>query len=138
METKMSIGSVFKVSISDHDNKAGFCDNRNMVTSIHDKLRKPSKIYLKEWLDYRHLTAERLADRLDVNKGQISKLMSGKQRYNQDWLERIAFALNCEVQELYREPTAPTAAELLARMPPEVRERAMRVLIDFAELKTGT
>ncbi len=113
------------------------CENRNMPIKIHDKGRRPAHIFLKEWLDYRNLTAEQLAGRLEVSKSAISKLMTGKQRYNQDWLEMIAFALNCDVPELYRPPEAPTANELLSRMPPEVRETAMNVLVDLAKVRTA-
>lgn len=126
------------VSFFDNDMRPEWCDNGFMLDRIHDKGRRPSHIYLREWLEYRNLTAERLADRVDTNKGQISKLMNGAQRYNQDWLEKIAFALNCEVQDLYRLPTAPTANELLARMSPEMRETALQVLTQLANTKTGT
>lgn len=108
-----------------------------MPTKIHDKGRRPAHIYLREWLDYRGLTAERLADRLEVSKGAVSKLMTGRQRYNQDWLERIAYALDCEVQALYRPPEAPTANELLASMPPDVRQTAMNVLVDLVKYRLG-
>lgn len=101
-----------------------------------DLKRRPSRIYVKEWLDYRNTTAAHLADQLEVNAGQISKLMNGRQRYNQDWLERIAYALECDVQDLYRPPSDPKANELLAKMEPEVRERAMRLLLDLSTLKT--
>lgn len=134
----MSIAFQNMVSISNNVIRFSQCDNRNMVIKIHDKGRRPAKVFLKEWLEYRGLTAERLADRLDVSKGQISKLMNGKQRYNQDWLEMIAFALDCEVPELYRSPQAPTANELLSKMTPEAKETALKVLIDLANYRTGT
>lgn len=113
--------------------------NGNMPTQIHNTAhRRPAKIYLKEWIEYRGLTAERLADRLETSKSVISKLVNGRQRYNQDWLERIAWALNCDVAQLYRPPTAPTADELLSRMAPDDRERALRIISTLAEGKTGT
>lgn len=112
--------------------------NRNMPTAIHNKNRKPAKLFLREWLDYRNLTAEQLAGRMETSKSVISKLMTGKQRYNQDWLERIAYALNCEVHQLFRPPEAPTAQELLAMMPPETRQAAMNVLIDLSKIRTGS
>lgn len=69
--------------------------------------RRPARIYLREWLTHRGLTAEQLADRVDTSKSVISKLETGSQRYNQDWLERIAFALDCDVPDLYRPPRLP-------------------------------
>lgn len=109
-----------------------------MPAKIHHKQRRPARVFLKEWLEYRHLTAERLAGRLDTSKSVISKLMNGHQRYNQDWLEQIAWALDCEVYQLYRPPETPTADELLSQMQPDVRETAMRVLLDMSSWKTGT
>jgi len=110
-----------------------------MPTRIHHTAqRRPARIYLKEWMEYRGVTAERLAGRLGTSKSVISKLLNSHQRYNQDWLERIAYALNCDVPQLYRPPQAPTADELLASMAPETRETALRVLADLSRLKTGT
>ena len=102
--------------------------------------RKPARVFLREWLEHRNnMTAEQLAGRLETSKSVVSKLINGHQRYNQDWLERIAYALDCEVAELYRPPMAPTANELLARMPPDTRETAMKVLVDLAGVrKTGS
>ncbi|TIV83835.1 MAG: helix-turn-helix transcriptional regulator [Mesorhizobium sp.] len=95
--------------------------------------RRPLRVYLREWLEHEGVTAEQLAGRMETSKSVVSKLMNGRQRYNQDWLERIAYALNREdVQELLRPPLAPTANELLSRMPPETRETAINVLIDLA------
>ena len=108
-------------------------------TRIHHKLRRPAHVYLREWLEYRGLNAEQLAGRLDTSKSVVSKLINGHQRYNQDWLEQIAYALDCEVPELYRPPNAPTANELLSKMPPEVQQTAINVLIDLAGIrKTGS
>lgn len=109
-----------------------------MPVQIRHKQRRPARVFLKEWLDYRGLTAEQLAGRLDTSKSVVSKLMNGRQRYNQDWLEAIAYALDCEVPELYRPPNAPTANELLAQMSPEARETAMGVLYNLSKLRTGT
>lgn len=109
-----------------------------MPTKIHHKNRRPARIYLREWMDFRHLTAEQLAGRLETSKSVISKLVNGRQRYTQDWLEAIAYALDCDVVQLYRPPEAPTANELLDKMTPEARETALNVLIDLSKLKTGT
>ena len=100
--------------------------------------RRESRVYLEAWLTRRKMTAEQLAARMETSKSVISKLINGKQRYNQDWLERIAFVLDCDVADLYRPPFDPTANELLARMPPEVRETAINVLIDLAGVRKAS
>lgn len=109
------------------------------LTRIHHKNRRPAHVYLRDWLAYRSLSADQLAGRMDTSKSVVSKLINGQQRYNQDWLERIAFALNCDVPDLYRPPNAPTANELLSQMPPELQETALKVLYDLSNYrKTGS
>lgn len=48
-----------------------------------------------------------------------------------------AYALDCDVPDLYRPPSAPTANELLAQMSPEARETAMGVLYNLSKLRIG-
>lgn len=107
-----------------------------MPVRIHHKNQRPAHVYLAEWLKHRGLTAEQLAARLEVNKGQISKLMTGKQEYTLNWLRAIAYALNCEVQQLMRPPSAPTRDELLAAASEEDLRKAVE-LIQSAR-RTGT
>lgn len=132
----MSTGVPKKVSIVSNARQRGESHNGNMPATIHGKLRRPARIYLKEWLEFRGLTAEQLAGRLDTSKSVVSKLMNGKQRYNQDWLEMIAYALNVEVPALYRHPEAPTADELLRSTTPEKAREVFRVI--SVMLGTGT
>lgn len=138
METISSSEKRSVVSIFDNALILRQCDNFRMPTRIHHtNNRRPAHVYLREWLEFRALTAEQLAGRLDTSKSVVSKLLNGKQRYNQDWLERIAYALNCEVPDLYRDPHAPTRDELLQRATPE----QLQQIIDFADYlinKTGT
>lgn len=94
--------------------------------------RREGKIYLEEWLAYRKMTAEKLAARMETSKSVVSKLMNGKQRYNQDWLEFIAYVLDCEVRELYAPPQDPTPNMLLSKMTPKDRKTAINVLHDLA------
>lgn len=69
-----------------------------------DSPRRPSRLFLREWLDHRGKTQDKLADEINTGKSVVSKLVTGEQRYNQDWLERIAFVLKCEVRELFKPP----------------------------------
>ena len=118
----MSSGFIEKVSACDNANAARVPHNGNMPILRQNKPRRPAHIYLKEWLEFRGLNAEQLAGRLDTSKSVVSKLINGHQRYNQDWLEEIAYALDCEVQELYRPPVSS-----------EVREAAINVLRELAK-----
>jgi transcriptional regulator with XRE-family HTH domain len=135
----MSSGGRTKVSEWGNVNRIVVSDNGNMPKGTHPKnRRREARIYLKEWLAIRGLTAEQLAGKLETSKSVVSKLMTGQQRYNQDWLERIAYVLDCEVADLYRMPDAPTAGELLASMPDDLRQTAINLLRDLARLKPNT
>ena len=92
--------------------------------------------YVREHRERRGLTQEQLAERLDTNKGQVSKLERGVQRMNDDWAALIAEALNMEPWQLLRHPDAPAPADLLAGLLEQDRERVRQ----FAEAlkKTGT
>ena len=52
----------------------------------------------------RTMTGEQLATHIGTSKSVISKLSTGKQRYNQVWLELIAYHLQCDVPELFSAP----------------------------------
>lgn len=73
-------------------------------------VRLRQKWYLKEWRKFRGLTQQRLADRIEMSKGYISQLEKGDAPYNQDLIEGLADALNCDPADLImRDPTKPDA-----------------------------
>ena len=104
--------------------------------------RERARWFLREWRKHRHLTQDQLASRLETSKSWISELETGKRRWNQDVLELLADALNCEPADLImRDPTAPNAIwSIWERIPPARRELAIKSLEVFAEpeKKTGT
>lgn len=68
------------------------------------------KHFIKEWRKYRGLTQIQLAERIEVNQGNLSKIENGTRKYDQEFLERAADALRCEVADLLvRDPTGPDA-----------------------------
>jgi transcriptional regulator with XRE-family HTH domain len=101
--------------------------------------RRQAHIYLAEWMERRGIKPQELADRLDTSKSVIYKLMNGTQRYNQDWLEEIAYQLGREVADLFRPPLEPDAEGLLAKLSPGRRKTAITVIENLIdEEKTGT
>lgn len=56
--------------------------------------------FLKEWRKRRGYSQERLAEMIDTSKSYISELESGKRRYNQELIERLADALSCSPADL--------------------------------------
>lgn len=66
------------------------------------------RTFIKEWREYRNLTQERLAERIDRSPGLISKIENQQGPYTQQTLEAIAGALGCQpVDLLIRNPLDP-------------------------------
>jgi transcriptional regulator with XRE-family HTH domain len=58
------------------------------------------RTFLKEWREYRSLTQEQAAERIGVTQATLSRVERGVTPYDQDLLERIAFAYLCEPADL--------------------------------------
>lgn len=107
----------------------------NMVARIGPKA--PFRHYLKEWREYRGLTQQQLADRLDTGKDQISRWESGKRGMSAEVLAALAEALQLsEPGQIFHDPAQPSADELLRNATPEQRRAAFTVI--EALMKTGT
>jgi transcriptional regulator with XRE-family HTH domain len=85
--------------------------------------RKRLRTFIKQWREYRNLTQDALAERLETSKASISRIEAGDQAYTQDFLEACADALMTD------------PASLLMRMPPKDGEESIWSLWDQA--KTG-
>lgn len=67
------------------------------------KIRKAdgaTRHFIKEWREFRQLSQEQLAARIDVSRGAISQLETGLTGYSQGMLEALADALACEPADL--------------------------------------
>ena len=113
-----------------------------MVIRIGQKSARPRRTYFKEWREHRGLTQEQLAERLGTGKSAVSKMETGKSKYNQSSLEAWADALSCSPADLISRPP-PTGkeseeealADLLGNASPEERQKAVAVVT--AMLQTG-
>lgn len=103
--------------------------------------RRPT--YLRQWREYRILSLETLADRLDMSGAQLSRIERGLSPYTQDFLEGAAVALSTDVPSLLmRDPTKEDPADpgsmwsLWDRAKPGER----RTIVEHAKIviKTGT
>lgn len=101
--------------------------------------RRPRRIYMAEWRDYRGLTQKQLGARFDppVADMTISRweraAAAGRRLPNTafmstDVLAAVAEALDCEPQDLYRHPAQPSADELLRNASPEEQARAVAIV----------
>jgi transcriptional regulator with XRE-family HTH domain len=71
--------------------------------------RPRRRTFIKQWREYRDLTQDDLAERLETSKASISRIENGEQAYTQDFLEACADALRTD------------PASLLMRDPPTTR-----------------
>lgn len=58
------------------------------------------RTFLKEWREYRVLTQEQASERIGVTQATLSRVERGVTPYDQDLLERIAFAYLCAPEDL--------------------------------------
>lgn len=99
--------------------------------------------YVRQWREYRNLSLDALADRLDMSGAQLSRIERGLQPYTQDFLEGAADALTTDVASLLmrnpskEDPSDPGALwSLWDRAKPGER----RMIVEHARIviKTGT
>lgn len=103
-----------------------------MVARIGPK--KPVRLYIAEWRQFRDLTQEALANRVGTTKGTVSRWEKGSRDILVGALAAIAEALQCDPQDLYRDPNKPSVDELLRDMNAGTRENALKII---RALKTG-
>lgn len=91
--------------------------------------------FVREWRQYRGLSQDRLAERLEMSKASLSRIESGKQPYTQDVLEALAYALACEPADLIvRNPLDAEAPwSIWDTLKPAQRKQAIRVLKALAD-----
>ena len=75
--------------------------------------RKPHRHFIREWMKAKGITQERLADRLGIAQGTVSKALKSMTILTEEYLVGISEALDVEVADLFRDPASPTREELL-------------------------
>lgn len=91
--------------------------------------KKPTRLFIREWMEKVPIDNERLAERMDCSPGTVSKLLNGHMKMTTEWLAAFADALNVEVPQLFHDPNRPTMDELLRKVPPD-EERRILVVVD--------
>jgi transcriptional regulator with XRE-family HTH domain len=94
--------------------------------------------FIREWRKHRQLTQAQLAERLGIDQSYVTKIETGKRRYDQMFLEAAALELRCSPADLImRDPSAPQSIWSLWDQVPEAQKpQAAEVLKAFT--KTGT
>lgn len=99
--------------------------------------RKPFKVFFKERREKLGITQEQIASHMDTSAGKISKLETGKQKWSEDWLARAAFALDCEIVDLFYDPNGSTPEQRLAALPPDNRAVVLTLIDQLAAKKSS-
>lgn len=86
--------------------------------------------FIREWRKFRGLNQEQLAERIGIGKPYVSKIETGKRRYDQPFLEAAAEALNCTPADLLvRDPTDPEGIwSIWDDLKPAERAQAVNVI----------
>lgn len=102
--------------------------------------KRPRRVYLSEWREYRGLTQKQLGDRLGVTDMTISRWeracaggprqLPGTAYPNTNVLAAISEALDIEPQDLYRHPDTPSADALLRGASDTVKQAIIARIID--------
>lgn len=101
------------------------------------KAKKPKKAdpghFIRGWREARGLTLERLAERIGLTHGTLSRIERGRTAYTQPVLEALAEALGTTPASLImRDPAKPGAIwDLWEAIPASERPQAERVLETF-------
>lgn len=90
--------------------------------------QRPYRLYLREWMEFKHKEARQIADLLDRSEGTISKLLSGKMKVTTEYLAEFAYALGVEVDDLFRDPQRPTQDELLRNASKDELRQALQLI----------
>lgn len=99
------------------------------------------RTFLREWRKYRGLSQTEAAERVEIDQTTLGRIERGVVPYNQDFLERLALAYGCDVEDLLSvDPLKPDPPKLvynrLRAAPKAVQEQALRIL--DALLRDGT
>jgi transcriptional regulator with XRE-family HTH domain len=94
--------------------------------------------FLRQWREYRDLTQEELAEKVDTTANMIHYLETGERGLSAKWLRRLAPALNTTPGHLLEHDPNHLPTDILdiwASISKRDRETARRIL---ETLKTGT
>jgi transcriptional regulator with XRE-family HTH domain len=93
--------------------------------------RRPLRLYLAEWREFRGLSQEDLGRRLGpngVSDVTVSRWETGRRQPDLNAQAAIAEALDIDVMDLRRHPNQPSADALLRDQPQDIRDQAIKLI----------
>ena len=101
------------------------------------KQRQFRRTLIREWRQYRGLTLEKLANRVNMTASHLSMLERGQRGYTQETLERLADALQTDSASLLmRRPGENEIWTIWDHASPGVRRQLLEIAKTLT--KTGT
>jgi transcriptional regulator with XRE-family HTH domain len=95
-----------------------------VVTRIGRKKAPLRRIYLREWREYRDLTQQQLADRLETTDVSVSRIENLRRDPTLRFLTAAAEALSCSVADLLTRQPPPKGEPL----PPSLEDQLRALL----------
>lgn len=88
--------------------------NYDAGMNMKDASSPSSGPHIREWMKHIGLNQKRLAERIGIEPGTLSKLLNGEMGMTTDYLDRIASSLGIPMARLFSSPGAPDRAEGLS------------------------
>lgn len=110
-----------------------------MPPRVTHRTRQLRRTFIRDWREHRALSqdklVERVRERVDTfSKSTLSRLERGEQPYSQPILEALAWALDCEPQDLImRRPDSAiwSIMDTLEEVPEEDRPQLFKIIETF-------
>ena len=111
--------------------------DRGMKRAVPKK-RQFRRTFIRQWREYRGLTLEQLADRVEMTPSYLSMFERGQRGYTQNTLEALAEALQTDAASLLMRD--PTDEEAVWSIWEQAKPAERRLIVDIAKTvtKTGT
>jgi transcriptional regulator with XRE-family HTH domain len=109
-----------------------------MVARIGSK--RPFRVFLREWRDYRGLTQEQVADRIGTTKSSVSRWESSNRVPTLTVMAAYAEALDIELFQIFHDPARPSIDDLLNGASDQQRKTATELVktLLLSQKKDGT
>lgn len=90
--------------------------------------QRQAHIYLKEWMEARGLSDEKVASRLGIDRTTVWKWRTQPRRLTRDKIASLAVILDIEPMELYRPPSRPSLDALVQDAPEDIQKMAVDIV----------
>jgi IS30 family transposase len=100
-----------------------------MVTGIRKGSRR--HLYMVEWREHQVVSAEKIAERLNVTRQTIHKWEREQQRMNPAKQSAYAEAIGISAQDLWRRPSRPSVDGMLDKVPDDQVQNVVELVTVF-------